>query len=266
MGLDEKYHIFKLGKFGIASVAGFLMAELLLTLGVLLLFGKLSPPSDAYSSPTFLALDVAVLAFGVFVAFLINERFTVKVELVRDNEASKSQAARLLKFEGVNAVGNAAVIGVQFALFAALSIAPVIGNVAGSIVAYPITYLISMRVVWNPAADVPMDKSLINHRNQPPRKGSPFSPPVAAIVFLVSLYAVGQLLRRRRHQSSAATSVHDRFPLNGRSNMVRETGTRISFRRQFAPESRNRRLLRVGRKAQKQQVVAKRPTKLGVAK
>jgi putative flippase GtrA len=261
MGLDEKYHIFKLGKFGIASVAGFLMAELLLTLGVLLLFGKLSPPSDAYSSPTFLALDVAVLAFGVFVAFLINERFTVKVELVRDNEASKSRAGRLLKFEGVNAVGNAAVIGVQFALFAALSIAPAIGNVAGSIVASPITYLISMRVVWNPAADVPMDKSLINHRNQPPRKGSPFPPPVAAIVSLVSLYAFGQLLRRRRrHPSSAATSVHGRFPLNGRSNMVREIGTRISFRRQFAPESRNRRLLRVGRNAQKQQVVAKRPT------
>lgn len=75
--LDKKYHIFKLAKFGIASVTGFLVAELLLTLGVQLLFGKPSPPSDAYSSPPFLALDVGVLAFGVFVAFLINERFTV---------------------------------------------------------------------------------------------------------------------------------------------------------------------------------------------
>jgi putative flippase GtrA len=198
VGLDKKYHVFKLAKFGIASVTGFLVAELLLTLGVLLLFGKLSPPSDAYSSLMFLALDVGVLAFGVFVAFLINERFTVKVQSGRQNGAPTSWAARLLKFEGVNAMGNAAVIGVQFALFAALSIAPVVGNVAGSILSFPITYLISMRVVWKPTADAPMDGSLINDRNRPPRKGSPLSPPVAAFVFFVSLYALGHVLRRRR--------------------------------------------------------------------
>jgi putative flippase GtrA len=172
------------------------VAELLLTLGVLLLFGKMSPPSDAYSSPAFLALDVSVLGFGVLVAFLINERFTVK-EPGRKNGASSSRAARLLKFEGVNAMGNATVIVVQFALFAALSIAPVVGSVVGSIVAYPITYLISMRVVWKPT-DAPTDMSLIDHRNPSSRKGGPLSPPVTAIVFLVSLYALGQVLRRRK--------------------------------------------------------------------
>jgi putative flippase GtrA len=198
IGLDKKYHIFKLAKFGIASVTGFLVAELLLTLGVQLLFGKLSPPSDAYSSPPFLALDVGVLAFGVFVAFLINERFTVKARPGGHNGVSSSRAARLLKFEGVNAMGNATVLGVQFALFAALSVAPVVGSVAGSIVAYPITYLISMRVVWKPTVDAPIDMSPVDHRNPPPRKGSPLSPPVAAIVFLVSLYALGQVLRRRK--------------------------------------------------------------------
>jgi putative flippase GtrA len=198
--LDRKYHIFKLAKFSIASVTGFLVAEVLLTLGVLVLFGKLSPPSDAYSSPPFLALDVGVLAFGVFISFLINERFTVKAQPARQNVATNGRAARLLKFEGVSAVGNAAVIGVQFALFATLSIAPVIGNVAGSIVAYPIAYLVSMRVVWRPAANVPLDESLVDHRNQP-KKGSPLSPPVAAILFLVSLYALGQVSRRRRHSS-----------------------------------------------------------------
>ena len=95
-------------------------------------------------------------------------------------------------------MGNATVLGVQFALFAALSVAPVVGSVAGSIVAYPITYLISMRVVWKPTVDAPMDMSLVDHRNPPPKKGSPLSPPVAAIVFLVSLYALGQVLRRRK--------------------------------------------------------------------
>jgi len=199
--LGREYHIFKLAKFGIASVTGFLVAEVLLTLGVLVLFRKLSPPSDAYSSLPFLALDVGVLAFGVFVAFLINERFTVKVQPASRNGATNGRGARLLKFEGVSAVGNATVIGVQFALFATLSVAPVIGNVAGSIVAYPIAYLVSMRVVWRPAANLPMDKSLVYHRNQPLKKGSPLSPPVAAILFLVSLYALGQVLRRRRLSS-----------------------------------------------------------------
>jgi putative flippase GtrA len=198
IGLDKKYHIFKLAKFGIASVTGFLVAELLLTLGVLLLFRKWSPPGDAYSSPVFLALDVGVLGFGVFVAFLINERFTVKVEPAGKNGASKSWAARMLKFEGVNAVGNVAVLVVQFALFATLSVAPVVGSVVGSIAAYPITYLISMRLVWSPTAKVSADKSLTSRQSQPPRKGSPLAPPVAAIVFFVSLYALGQVLRRRK--------------------------------------------------------------------
>jgi putative flippase GtrA len=198
VGLDKKYQVFKLAKFGIASATGFLVAELMLTIGVFLLFRKLSPPSDAYSSPAFLALDVGVLAFGVFVAFLINERFTVKFQPPRRSGASNSRAARLLKFEGVNAAGNATVIAVQFALFAAFSVAPVIGSVAGSIIAYPVTYLVSMRIVWNPTASVPADKSLTNHRGPPPNKGSPLSPPVLAIVFLVSLYSLGQVLRRKR--------------------------------------------------------------------
>jgi putative flippase GtrA len=219
MGLDKKYHVFTLAKFGIASVIGFLVAELLLTLGAFLLFRKWSPPSDAYSSPAFLALDVGVLAFGVFVAFLINERFTVKVQPASQNGASKSRAARLMKFEGVNAVGNAAVIVVQFVLFATLSVAPVVGSVIGSVAAYPITYLISMRFVWSPAARVPVDKSLTSHGYQPPKKGGPLATPIAAIVFLVSLYALGQVLRSREPgRAGAPTAAHDRLPLKIRPN------------------------------------------------
>jgi putative flippase GtrA len=62
--------------------------------------------------------------------------------------AALDLAARVLRFEGVNAVGNAVVIVVQFALLAALSLSPLIGNVVGAIVSYPITYLISLRFVW----------------------------------------------------------------------------------------------------------------------
>jgi GtrA-like protein len=197
MGLDERYHVFKLAKFAIASGTGFLVSEALLALGLLGLYGKLSAPKDAYSSPTFLVLDIGVLAFGVFVAFILNERFTVQVHQTRKNGKSRGRPARLLKFEGVNAMGNAVSIGVQFVLLAMLSVEPVVGSVVGAIVSYPVTYLISMRFVWTPTASGPAGKSLMHHRDQQPKRGGPLSPPVKAIVFLVSLYVVSRALGRR---------------------------------------------------------------------
>jgi len=148
ISLDKKYGVFQLAKFGIASATGFLVAEAILTLGALLQYGKVSVPGAALFSPTFSAVDIGALAFGVFIAFLMNERFTVRVRPTHKRGRSNSRAARLLKFEGVNAVGNAVVIGVQLALLVTLSISPVVGNVVGAIVSYPITYLISMRFVW----------------------------------------------------------------------------------------------------------------------
>jgi len=148
ISLDKKYGVFKIAKFGIASGTGFLVSEVILTLGDLPLYGTTSIPSVASSSPPFLALEIGALAFGVFIAFIMNERFTFHVRPTPEHGRWNGRAARLLRFEGVNAVGNAVVIVVQFALLAALSLSPLIGNVVGAIVSYPITYLISLRFVW----------------------------------------------------------------------------------------------------------------------
>jgi putative flippase GtrA len=148
ISLDKKYGVFKLAKFGIASATGFLVSEVILTLGNLPLYGTASIPSAASSSPPFLALEIGALAFGVFIAFMINERFTFHVKPTREPGRWNGRVARLLRFEGVNAVGNAVVIVVQFALLATLSLSPLIGNVVGAIVSYPVTYLISLRFVW----------------------------------------------------------------------------------------------------------------------
>ncbi|MDA4118038.1 MAG: hypothetical protein OK455_06815, partial [Thaumarchaeota archaeon] len=86
--MDERYGVFKFAKFAIASGIGFLLAEGILTLGVLRLYGKLSAPSDAYASPTFLAIDVAALALGVAASFFLNEHFTVHVERTPNDGAS----------------------------------------------------------------------------------------------------------------------------------------------------------------------------------
>jgi putative flippase GtrA len=146
--LDERYGVFKLAKFAIASAIGFLLAEGILTLSVLRLYGKLSAPSDAYASPTFLAIDVAALALGVAASFFLNEQYTVHVQRTPNDGASNSLPFRLLKFEGVNAMGNVTILGVQLALLVTLSVTPVIGNIVGALVSYPVTYLVSMHFVW----------------------------------------------------------------------------------------------------------------------
>jgi len=196
ISLDKKYGVFKLAKFAIASGSGFLLAEGILTLGVLRLYGKLSAPGDAYSSPMFLALDVSALALGVALSFFLNERYTVHAQRVR-NGSSSILPVRLLKFEGVNAMGNATIIAVQFVLLTTLTITPVIGNVIGAIVSYPVTYLISMHFVWKGEGSGPAAKRPAHHRNQPQKKGGPLAPPVKATVFLVSLYVLSRALGRR---------------------------------------------------------------------
>lgn len=198
MDLDKKYGIFKLAKFGIASVTGFLLAEAILTVGALGLYGTVSVPKGAFSSPAYVALDIGALALGVFLAFILNERFTVHVQPTHKPGLANSRAARLLKFEGVNAMGNAVAIGVQFALLVMLSMAPVIGNVVGSIVSYPVTYVISMHFVWKPSSGGATAKSTKHHHTQPQKKVSPLSPPVGATVLLVSLYVIARILRRRK--------------------------------------------------------------------
>jgi putative flippase GtrA len=208
--LDKKYHVFKLAKFAIASGLGFLLAEGILTLGVLGLYGKFTAPGSAYSSPTFLSIDVAALALGVALSFFLNERFTVKVHKDHKHGGFHSRPARLLKFEGVNALGNLAIIVVQFALLLTLSVTPVIGNVVGAIVSYPITYLISMHFVWKPVSGVHTDKGLTRHRHQPAKKVGPSPSPIAPMVFLVSLYAIGKILQRRKRQHARTAHVYGR--------------------------------------------------------
>lgn len=197
ISLDRKYGVFKLAKFAIASGTGFLLAQGILTLGVLRLYGKFSAPGDAYSSPAFLALDVAALASGVALSFFLNEHYTVRVQRTRKDGGSSGLPVRLLKFEGVNAMGNLTIIAVQFALLATLSITPLIGNVAGAIVSYPVTYLISMRFVWKSPGHDPAGRSPTHHAHNSQKKGGPL-PAVAAVIFLVSLYALSLALRGRK--------------------------------------------------------------------
>ena len=147
--LGKKYGIYRATQFGIAGVIGFLVLEGVLILGLYSIYGEANLPSNLYSSPPLLGLDVFASVVGVTVGFFVNERTTARGVAITKSRGRRSTAFRLAKFQGVYVVGNAITIGVQLALLATLSVSPALGNVIGAIVAYPPSYLISMRVVWN---------------------------------------------------------------------------------------------------------------------
>ncbi len=152
--LEKRYGgLFRAGKFGIAGIIGFLVAEAIISLGVLILYGKVNVSGAAYSSLTLLELNIIAFSIGVTVGFFVNERITVRNQGdQRSRKAKRNVIVRLLKFQGIYAAGNAVTIGVQLALLAGISLSPVLGNIVGAIVAFPLSYFISMRYVWKISA------------------------------------------------------------------------------------------------------------------
>ncbi|HUK80514.1 MAG TPA: GtrA family protein [Nitrososphaerales archaeon] len=144
--LDRRYRIFRLAQFGLAGIVGFLVLEAILVVGLCATYGTPNLPSDFASSPALLALDVFASAVGVVVGFFVNEQTTVRK--VNRKKGWKDTLARLTKFEGVYALGSAITIAVQLALLAWLALSPALGNIVGAIVAYPVSYAMSMRFVW----------------------------------------------------------------------------------------------------------------------
>jgi putative flippase GtrA len=145
--LDRRYRIFRLAQFGMAGIVGFLVLEAILVSGLYALYGDVNLPSNFASSPGLLALDVFASVVGVVAGFFVNERTTVR-GMDRHGKGWRGTLVRLGKFEGVYALGSAITIAVQLALLAWLALSPAIGNVAGAVVAYPVSYAISMRFVW----------------------------------------------------------------------------------------------------------------------
>lgn len=148
--LDRRYGIFRAAEFGIAGAVGFLVAEAIVVAGLFLIYGGASVPGGVYGSPALLSLDIGAFVTGVTVGFAVNERTTVRKAVRAERGGARAVLVRLAKFQGVYAVGNAMTIGVQLSLLALFALSPALGNVVGAVAAFPVSYLISMRVVWRP--------------------------------------------------------------------------------------------------------------------
>jgi putative flippase GtrA len=144
--VETRYPVVKKFRFAIAGALGFGVTEVVLTIGLLLFYGKLAIPHASFSSLELLSLDVASLVIGVSASFVVNERITVKVVSATDNVGNRY--GRFLKFQAVSGVGNMGIIAVQLLLLSVLAISPLLGTVVGAIVTYPIVYFISIHYVW----------------------------------------------------------------------------------------------------------------------
>ncbi len=113
-----------------------------------MIYGRLELPKDLATSPKLVGLDVFASAVGVVVGFFVNEKTTVGDMADLRGRGSRETAVRLLKFQGVYVVGTAITIGVQLALLAAIGLSPAVGNLVGAAVAFPPSYMISLRTVW----------------------------------------------------------------------------------------------------------------------
>jgi len=145
--LELKYPVVKKFRFAIAGALGFGVTEAVLTIGLLLLYGKLALPHASFSSVELLALDVVSLVVGVSASFFINEKITVKVPDA-DAKGEGGRLERFLKFQGVSGVGNIGIIVIQLIVLTAFGISPLIGTVIGAIATYPVVYFISINFVW----------------------------------------------------------------------------------------------------------------------
>jgi putative flippase GtrA len=140
--------LLRVAKFAVASGLGFLVSEIVVTIGLIILYDKIEIPSIAFSSATLVELDALAFGLGATVAFAINDRVTVDGQGGDGRRLSGSPLVRWCKYQASSLLGNLAIIAVQLALLATTSLSPIFGSVVGALVSYPFTYLIAMHFVW----------------------------------------------------------------------------------------------------------------------
>lgn len=143
--LLRRYGFFRVVKFAMATGTGFIVNESILVTGLFATYRTTHIPGFQISSLPILGLDVLALGTGDTVAFLINERVTVKDS---ERKGKLNWLTRWGKYQMAAFMGNAMIASVQLTLLATTSLYPAVGSIVGAMVSYPVTYVVSMHFVW----------------------------------------------------------------------------------------------------------------------
>ncbi len=151
LALGRRHGVFRVARFAVATSAGFLVNEVVLVIGIFAVYRVIALPSLIDPSFTFTVLGLNVLSLGIgdTAAFVLNERVTVKVRNKEGRAGWSGLLVRWGKYQTVAFTGNLVIAGVQLALLASISFHPAFGDIVGAVVAYPMTYVISMHFVWS---------------------------------------------------------------------------------------------------------------------
>lgn len=146
--MKNKRSFISASNFAVASVIGFLVSEAILTAGVLVFYHATKVPNLASASILIVGLDVVAFGVGVTVAFFLNERITVRIPGGYKAGGAKIVSVRLARYQLVALVGNVIIVCVQLTLLDEFSISPILGNIIGAAISFPVSYIVSMRFVW----------------------------------------------------------------------------------------------------------------------
>jgi putative flippase GtrA len=135
-------------KLATGGAIGFLDIELVLTLGIYLLYHGFSVPQNAFSSPAFLALNAIAFVIGVSVAFFVNESLLIWNEGPKVKNHQRSILASFAKFQFLFLGGNIAMVCIQLVLLREFAFPPIAGNAVGAVVSFPISYFFIMHFDW----------------------------------------------------------------------------------------------------------------------
>jgi putative flippase GtrA len=147
-GPERRRVIFRAAGFAFATFIGFVIFEGIVILGVYGLYHSIQVPDILGSSLNVLGLDAIGLVVGNTFAFLLNERVTVRRLGHSVGKGWHDGSVRWGKYQLTSLLGSVVIVAVQLALLAAVSLSPILGSVVGGIVAFPVSYVVSMHVVW----------------------------------------------------------------------------------------------------------------------
>jgi putative flippase GtrA len=147
-GPDRRRAVLRAAGFAMATFTGFLVFEGIVILGVSVLYHSTQVPGIVSSSLKVLELDAGGLVVGNTVAFLLNERVTVRRLGHRVGSGWRQGSTRWGKYQLTSLLGSVLIVVVQLALLGAFSLTPILGSLVGGVVAFPVSYLVSMHFVW----------------------------------------------------------------------------------------------------------------------
>ncbi len=91
--------------------------------------------------------NIAAIFISVAFSFFMNEWWVVKNEGYH-GMGMAGLIVRMLKFQAIYAFGSAVGVITQLIIYHFSGINPVIANIGGAIIAYPINYVFSLLIVW----------------------------------------------------------------------------------------------------------------------